>query len=71
VTADPNAQRTVLPATGVSPDLVDQLDAAAEAEHTTRKVMTTRALVVAGYHVRPADLEDRTPKTRHSRRAMA
>jgi predicted transcriptional regulator len=77
-TADPSLPPPVMSATGsevinlrVSPDLIDQLDAAAEAEHTTRKVMITRALAAAGYRVRPADLEDRTPKTRRSRRAMA
>jgi len=77
-TADPSVSPAVMIATGseiinlrVSPDLIDQLDAAAEAKGTTRKVMITRALAAASYRVRPADLEDRTPKTRRSRRAMA
>ena len=71
------ADRTIPPAvmrTGgevmnlrVSPDLIDQLDAAAEAEGTTRKVMVTRALAQAGYRVAAHDLEDRTPRKRRRR----
>ena len=44
--------------------LVDELDAAANAERTTRKVIITRALARAGYHVPADDLLDRTPKKR-------
>ena len=58
-----------LPTTGseivnvrLSSALVDELDAKAEAEGTTRKV--TRALAQAGYHVPAQDLEDRTPRRR-------
>jgi hypothetical protein len=53
----------------LSSGLVDELDAAAEAERTTRKVIITRALVLAGYHVPERDLEDRTPRRRRDRRA--
>ena len=77
-TADPGLRPAVMTATGrevinlrVSPDLIDQLDTAAEAEGTTRKVMITRPLAAAGYRVCPAALKDRTPKTRRGRRAMA
>lgn len=48
----------------LSSDLVDELDAKAEAEGTTRKVVITRALMAAGYHVPAHDLEDRTPRRR-------
>jgi predicted transcriptional regulator len=44
--------------------LVDELDAAANAERTTRKVIITRALARAGYHVPADDLLDGTPKKR-------
>jgi hypothetical protein len=53
----------------LSSGLVDELDAAAEAERTTRKVIITRALAQAGYHVPQRDLEDRTPRRRRDRRA--
>jgi predicted transcriptional regulator len=49
--------------------LIDELDAAADAERTTRKVIVTRALAKAGFHVSARDLEDRTPKTRRQRNA--
>jgi hypothetical protein len=48
----------------LSSDLVSELDAKAEAEGTTRKVIITRALKAAGYHVPAHDLEDRTPRRR-------
>ena len=48
----------------LSSALVDELDAAADAEGTTRKVIITRALAQAGYHVPAPDLEDRTPRRR-------
>jgi hypothetical protein len=48
----------------LSSALVDELDAKAEAEGTTRKVIITRALAQAGYHVPAPDLEDRTPRRR-------
>jgi hypothetical protein len=41
------------------------------AKQMTREVMITRALMAAGYQGRPADRQDRTPKPRRSRRAMA
>jgi hypothetical protein len=55
----------------LSSTLLDELDAAAEAEGTTRKVIITRALAQAGYHVPQRDLEDRTPRRRRDRRAAA
>jgi hypothetical protein len=48
----------------LSSTLVDELDAKAEAEGTTRKVIITRALAQAGYRVPTQDLEDRTPRRR-------
>jgi hypothetical protein len=48
----------------LSSGLVDELDAKAEAEGTTRKVIITRALAAAGYRVPAHDLEDRTPRRR-------
>ena len=70
-TADPTIPPTVMPRTGgeminlrLSSVLVDELDAAAEAERTTRKVIITRALEKAGFHVPAHDLEDRTPRKR-------
>ena len=51
--------------------LVDQLDAAAEAEGTTRKVIITRALAKAGFRIPQPDLEDRTPRRRRDRREAA
>lgn len=50
----------------VSSSLIDELDAAANAAGTTRKVIVTRALAAAGYHVPPHDLEDRTPRRRRA-----
>jgi hypothetical protein len=52
----------------LSSGLVDELDATAEAERTTRKVIITRALAAAGYRVPERDLEDRTPRRRRDRR---
>jgi hypothetical protein len=70
-TADPTIPPAVMPRTGseminirLSSVLVDDLDAAAEAERTTRKVIVTRALANAGYRVPAHDLEDRTPRKR-------
>jgi predicted transcriptional regulator len=75
-TADPSIPPAVMPATGseivnmrLKSSLIDELDAAAEKERTTRKVIITRALALAGYHVPEDDLQDRTPKKR--RRGMA
>ncbi len=48
----------------LSSTLLDELDAAAETERTTRKVIVTRALAQAGFHVPAHDLEDRTPRKR-------
>ena len=73
---DPRLPPAVMPRTGsemvnvrMSSSLVDELDAAADAEGTTRKVIITRALAKAGYHVPQHDLEDRTPRRRRDRRA--
>jgi hypothetical protein len=69
--ADPTIPPTVMPRTAgeminlLSSVLVDELDATAEAERTTRKVIITRALEKAGFHVPAHDLEDRTPRKRH------
>lgn len=70
-TANPTMPPAVMPVTGseivnlrLSVGLVDELDAAAEAERTTRKVIITRALAAAGYRVPSHDLEDRTPRRR-------
>jgi hypothetical protein len=70
-TADPTIPPAVMPRIGseminirLSSVLVDDLDAAAEAERTTRKVIVTRALAKAGYRVPAHDLEDRTPRKR-------
>ena len=70
-TADPSMPPAVMPSDGsevinlrVKSRLVDELDAAADAERTTRKVIITRALAQAGYHVPADDLLDRTPKKR-------
>jgi hypothetical protein len=70
-TADPSLPPAVMAAAGseivnvrLASRLVDELDAAAEAEGTTRKVIITRALAKAGYRVPAHDLEDRTPKKR-------
>jgi hypothetical protein len=70
--ADPTLPPAVMPRAGsseiinlrLSSDLVDELDAKAEAEGTTRKVVITRALEAAGYRVPAHDLEDRTPRRR-------
>jgi hypothetical protein len=74
-TADPTLPPAVMPQTGSEPltlrlssSLLDELDAAAETECTTRKVIITRALAAADYRVPACDLEDRTPR-RKSRRA--
>jgi len=48
----------------VASSLIDALDAAAEAEGTTRKVIITRALAKAGFPVPAHDLQDRTPRKR-------
>jgi hypothetical protein len=70
-TADPTIPPAVMPTTGseivnlrLSSSLVDELDTAADAERTTRKVIITRALAQAGFRVPPHDLQDRTPKKR-------
>jgi hypothetical protein len=75
-TADPTLPPAVMPRTGselltlrVSSTLLDELDAAAEKESTTRKVIVTRALAAAGYRVPAHDLEDRTPRRRTRRTA--
>jgi hypothetical protein len=75
-TADPSMPPAVMPNDGsevvnlrLKSRLIDELDAAAEAEGTTRKVIITRALAKAGYRVPAQDLEDRTPKKR--RRGIA
>jgi hypothetical protein len=75
--ADPSIPPAVMPRGGggeiinlrLSPSLIDELDAAAEAERTTRKVIITRALAKAGFRVPQHDLEDRTPRKRRDRRA--
>lgn len=48
----------------IASSVVDQLDAAAEAAGTTRKVIITRALAKAGFRIPQPDLEDRTPRRR-------
>jgi hypothetical protein len=70
----PSMPPAVMPATGseivnlrLSANLVDELDAKAEAEGTTRKVIITRALAGAGFRVPQHDLEDRTPRKRRRR----
>lgn len=75
-TASPTLPPAVMPVTGseivnlrLSVNLIDDLDFAAEAEGTTRKVIITRALAAAGYQVPAHDLEDRTPRRRRQRRA--
>jgi predicted transcriptional regulator len=55
----------------VASSVVDQLDAAADAEGTTRKVIITRALARAGFRIPQPDLEDRTPRRRRDRREAA
>lgn len=74
-TIDPAMPPAVMPSAGseminvrLSSGLVDELDAAADAERTTRKVIITRALAKAGFRVPAHDLEDRTPRKR--RRAV-
>jgi hypothetical protein len=71
--ADPALPPAVMPKTGseminlrLSSSLVDELDAAADQEGTTRKVIITRALAKAGYRVPAHDLEDRTPRRRRA-----
>jgi hypothetical protein len=70
-TASPTLPPAVMPSTGsgivnlrLADSLIDELDAAADAAKTTRKVIVTRALAAAGYRVPQQDLEDRTPKRR-------
>jgi hypothetical protein len=53
----------------VSSDVIDQLDATAETEGTTRKVMVTRALAAAGYRVAAHDVGHRPPEKRRRRAA--
>jgi len=72
--ADPSIPPAVMPAAGseivnfrVASSVVDQLDAAADAEGTTRKVIITRALAKAGFRIPQPDLEDRTPRRRRGR----
>jgi hypothetical protein len=72
---DPAIPPAVMPQTGsemvnvrLSSSLVDELDAAAEAEGITRKMVITRALAKAGFRVPQHDLQDRTPKRRRDRR---
>jgi hypothetical protein len=74
-TASPALPPAVMPVTGseivnlrLSANLIDELDSAAEAGGTTRKVIITRALAAAGYRVPAHDLEDRTPRRRRQRR---
>jgi len=69
--ADPSIPPAVMPSAGsevvnfrVASSVVDQLDAAADAEGTTRKVIITRALAQAGFQIPQPDLEDRTPRRR-------
>jgi hypothetical protein len=76
--ADPSIPPAVMPSTGrevvnfrISASVVDQLDAAADAEGTTRKVIITRALAKAGFRIPQPDLEDRTPRRRRGRREAA
>jgi len=73
--ADPAIPPAVMPSIGsevinfrVASSVVDQLDAAADAEGTTRKVIITRALEKAGFRIPQPDLEDRTPRRRRPRR---
>ena len=77
-TADPAIPPPVMPRTGseminlrLASSLVDELDAAAATEGTTRKVIVTRALAKAGFHVPAHDLQDRTPRRRRDRAAAA
>jgi hypothetical protein len=70
-TTDPTLPPAVMAVTGsevinlrVKSSLVDELDAKAEAEGATRKVIITRALAAAGNRVSADDLEDRTPRRR-------
>jgi hypothetical protein len=76
--ADPSLPPAVMPNNGsevvnfrVASSVVDQLDAAADAEGTTRKVIITRALAKAGFRIPQPDLEDRTPRRRRDRREAA
>ena len=68
---DPSIQPAVMPSTGsevvnfrVALSAVNQLDAAANADGTTRNVIITRALAQAGFQILQPDLEDRTPRRR-------
>ena|SRR5689334_2302131 len=76
--ADPSIPPAVMPESGsevvnfrVASSVVDQLDAAADAEGTTRKVIITRALAKAGFRIPQPDLEDRTPRRRRARAKQA
>lgn len=64
--APPATSRSEVVNLRVASSVVDQLDAAAEAAGTTRKVIITRALVKAGFQIPQHDLEDRTPRRRRS-----
>lgn len=75
-TTNPSMPPAVMPTTGseivnlrLSTSLIDELDAKADAEGTTRKVIITRALAAAGFRVPQHDLEDRTPRKRRRRAA--
>jgi len=76
--ADPSIPPAVMPSTGsevvnfrIASSVVDQLDAAAEADGTTRKGIITRALAKVGFRIPQPDLEDRTPRRRRDRREAA
>jgi hypothetical protein len=76
--ANPSIPPAVMPSMGsevvnfrIASSVVDQLDAAADAEGTTRKVIITRALARAGFRIPQPDLEDRTPRRRRDRREAA
>jgi hypothetical protein len=71
--ADASMAPPVTPRAGggeiMSPDLIGELDAAAEAKRTTRKIIITGALPKAGYRVRQHALKGRPPRMRRNRRA--
>jgi len=70
--ADPSQPPAVMPAQQGSRlltvrlqiSLADAIADAAEAQGITQKMVLTRALAAAGFHVSPLDLEDRTPRRR-------
>src|SRR5215469_3428948 len=69
--ANPSIPPAVMPSVGsevvnfrVASSVVDQLDAAADAEGTTRKVIITRALAQGGFQIAQPNLEDWTPRLR-------